>query len=83
MDWYTVLMGNTLIGQTHPLPPRGPWPGMDEADAAIDRYRRRAGSRAGTALAGTSARLAGPYASRAAARQADISDEAQSVVRVL
>lgn len=55
-----------------PSAPRGPWRFANEAFAALDRHVDRLDSEGGSYLAATNARVVGPYASRAAARDADI-----------
>lgn len=65
--WYAVVTHGLRCGL-----PRGPWRSLDEALDAIGRWRRRAGSDAGTHLAASNARLYG-YETRARARRADIS----------
>jgi len=70
MDWYTIV---TDGGATNPTPARGPWKSYEDADAAILAFRERHGHLAGTYLAATNARIVGPYRTRRAALEADIS----------
>ena len=70
-EWYTIL---TCGGAYNPTPARGPWKTVEEAEQAVDNFRGRRGWKAGTLLATTNARIAGPFASRREALAADISD---------
>ena len=72
--WFSILRWGHC--NAYPMPPRGPYRGRREALEALGRWRERAGSLAGTIEAAHSVRLAGPFATRAAARNADISDNA-------
>ena len=71
-EWYTTVRFGS---GPYPMPPRGPWKSLDEAHAAMDRWRARVGSLAGTIIAAHHIEIVGPYKSRRAARAADISDE--------
>lgn len=67
--WWTILtFGSHYDG------PRGPYPSEEAACDALDRWRSRKGSDAGSIEAASSLRIAGPFKSRSIARQADISD---------
>lgn len=66
--WYTVL----LFGSDAQQPPRGPWSSKDEADTSISRWHTRLGAYAQGIAASMSATLAGPYPTRARAREACI-----------
>lgn len=63
-----------------PMPARGPFKSIEEAEEAMERFRYRHGHLAGTWVASGSVRLVGPFATRKAAREADIST-ARSVQR--
>lgn len=69
--WWTIVQHGSY-GNTAPTP-RGPWHTEDDARAALQRWRERQGSEAGSAEAATSVRIYGPYRTRAAALDADIS----------
>jgi hypothetical protein len=56
-----------------PMPARGPFRSFEEADAAMERFKERYGHLASHYLASGNVRLVGPYATRAAALDADIS----------
>lgn len=58
----------------HDRPAKGPYPSRAAADAALRCWRERLGWRAGSAENAGSLRLYG-YSTRAAARNADISDQ--------
>ena len=72
--WYRIVAWGT---GPYRMPPTGPWPSAGEADAALQRWRERAGDMAGTIEAAHSVRVYGPYASRREARQGDISEPVQ------
>lgn len=55
-----------------PMPARGPFRSLEEADEAMARFQSRHGYVAGTYLASGSVRLVGPYPTRAKALVADI-----------
>lgn len=65
--WTTVGFGGTPT-------PRGPWHSRADAEDAVARWEERTGSEAGTLLAAHSVRIQGPYSTRAAARDGDISE---------
>jgi hypothetical protein len=67
--WYAIVS----FGSS-PAPAKGPFASVEKAEDAVSRFRSRHGSLAGTYLAAGSTRIVGPFASRAAAREADISD---------
>lgn len=76
MTWYTfVLFGGG------PCPARGPHKTIEAAEEAVRRFRIRHGHEAGTHLAAGSVRMVGPFGSRRAAQEADISDEGLPLVR--
>lgn len=56
-----------------PMPARGPFTSIQDANDAMDRFNSRYGHLAGTYLASGSVRLVGPYSTRAKALNADIS----------
>jgi len=66
--WYTYVRFGS-----DPMPARGPFRSIEEADAAMENFQARYGHLAGTYLASGSVRLVGPYATRAKALDADIS----------
>ena len=68
MKWYTYVRAGL-----NPMPAKGPFSSIEEADAAMERFTFREGYRAGTYLASGSVRLVGPFATRAEALDADIS----------
>lgn len=70
-DWYTIVSAG---GFYNPTPARGPFRGREEAGAALERFCERYGALSGTYLAATSARIVGPFRTRAVARDMDISD---------
>ena len=68
MKWYAwVSFG------ANPSPAKGPFKTVDEAKVALERFRERYGALAGTYEEVGSVRL-NEYPARAAAREADISD---------
>lgn len=66
--WYTYVRFGS-----DPMPARGPFRSIEEADVAMENFRGRYGHLAGTYLTSGSVRLSGPYATRAKALAADIS----------
>lgn len=68
--WYTTV---SFGSGPYAMPPRGPWRSIAEAEDAIERWEDRVAHLAGTIRAAHSVRLVGPYRTRHAARQADIS----------
>jgi hypothetical protein len=75
--WTTVTFGTAYL--PGPTPPAGPWRSREEAEEAVARWRRRLGYRAGTYEAASNLRIVGPFRTRAAAREADISDYPQAI----
>jgi hypothetical protein len=66
-DWYTIV---SFGGGSQP---RGPWHSEDAAHEAMDRWYRRRGHYAGTEVAAHSIRVVGPFCTRRAAQETDIS----------
>lgn len=66
--WTAVSFGSSYDG------PRGPWLGKQAAERAVSAWRARKGAEAGSIEAASSLRIVGPFATRAIARNADISD---------
>jgi hypothetical protein len=66
--WYTFVSFGS-----DPMPARGPFRSIEEADAAMENFQARHGHLAGTWLASGSVRMVGPYPTRAKALAADIS----------
>ena len=73
--WFTYVRFGS-----DPMPARGPFRSIEEADTAMENFQGRYGHLAGTYLASGSVRLVGPFATRAKALNADIST-ARSAVR--
>jgi hypothetical protein len=69
-DWYTIVWAGS---GPYTMPPRGPWKRLDDAYDALARWRTRAGHLTGTIEAAHNVRVVGPFATRAQAREADIS----------
>lgn len=66
--WFAVVsVGTKYKG------PRGPFRSREEADEAVRRWSAREGYLGGSILAAASVRVYGPYATRRAAKRADIS----------
>ena len=74
--WWTILTFGS-----DPCPARGPFRSLADARAAVRRFRQREGALAGTWLAASSARIVGPFQTRAAAKRADVSDYGCAGVR--
>ena len=73
MTWYAwVRFGG------NPSPAKGPFKTVEEAKAALERFRERYGALAGTYEAAGSIRL-NEYPTRAKARDGDISDNVPSI----
>ena len=68
MLWYTIVHGGR-----DPQPAKGPFQSVEEAEAAIERFKARHGSDAGTYLAAGYTTIVGPFQTRRQAQQADIS----------
>ena len=66
--WYAYVSWGS-----DPTPARGPFRSAEEANAAMERFHCRHGHMSDTWLESGSVRLAGPFATRKAAREADIS----------
>ncbi len=67
-NWYTFVRFGS-----DPMPARGPFKSVEEADEAMEAFRFRYGHLAASYLASGSVRMVGPFPSRAKARNADIS----------
>lgn len=61
-----------------PLPDKGPFSSIEEADAAIEEFRKRFAEKSGTYLSAGNVRILA-YRSRHDASEADISDQARIV----
>lgn len=72
-DHYAIVCHGDPDATVRARFPRGTTGSLDECRGALARWRDRAGSLAGAAEAACSVRIVGPYATRAAARRADIS----------
>ena len=70
-DWYIIVRSGS---GPYPMPPRGPFDGIDAAEDAIERWRSKVGSLAGTIMAAHSIRIYGPYCTRHEAMSGDISE---------
>ena len=78
-SWYTILTyGGRGVAECGRSIPSGPWRSREDTLAAFHGWYERAGQHAGTVCAAPAVRLAGPYSTRRAARDADIS----SAIRV-
>lgn len=75
-DWFTVVSFGGNSGA-----PSGPWHGEEAAREALGRWQDRMGSEAGTAIAAHSIRIVGPFCTRSAAQDADISDYPRHICR--
>ena len=73
MKWYAWVHCGM-----NPTPAKGPFQSVEEARKALERFRERYGSRAGTYEAAGSIRL-NEYPTRAKARDGDISDNVPSI----
>lgn len=60
--WYTFVRFGS-----DPMPAKGPFKSIEEAETAMESFRERYGHLAGTYLASGSVRLVGPYPTRAKA----------------
>lgn len=67
--WWSILTFGSLYDGPH-----GPWKGREDAEEALGMWRERKGSEALTIENASALRIAGPFDSRDAARNADISD---------
>lgn len=72
-EWFAVVgFGGA------PLPDKGPFSSIEEADAAIEEFRKRFAEKSGTYLSAGNVRILA-YRSRHDASEADISDQARIV----
>ena len=76
MKWFTYVKFGSAPG-----PAVGPFNSIADAESAMDRFLARHGYLAGTYLASGSIRLVGPFATRKAARNADISTAREPEMR--
>lgn len=75
-QWWRILTWGA-----HYDGPRGPWASEAEAEDALARWRERKGYTAGNIENLSNLRIAGPFPSRSVARDADISDYTNYLVR--
>lgn len=74
--WWTTVATN---GAFAPTPPLGPWRTREEGVEAWQHWEARMGSRAGSYIDMTSARIVGPFRTRIDAFDADISTYPQDI----